>query len=53
MKAVLSDHHIASLRQQVEQLTMIENKLSQELPSVEILEEFLDLVAVSQLSEEI
>ena len=52
VKAVLSDHHISSLRQQVEQLQLIEDKISQELPSVKILEEFLDLMSYLKNSKD-
>ena len=44
VNAVMSEQHINSLRQQVDQLREIEDKISQALPSVNILEEFLDLM---------
>ena len=44
VRAVLSESHIVTLRHQILQLQSVEKKINQELPSLSVLREFLDLL---------
>ena len=44
VQAVLSEAHTVALRNQISQLKLIEKKIEQALPSVSILQEFMDLL---------